>query len=57
MGVGKSTIGRLLASRLGREFIDTDTRIEELAGKTIPQIFAREGEAHFRELESQLVKE
>jgi len=57
MGVGKSTIGRLLASHLGWEFIDTDTRIEELAGKTIPQIFAQEGEACFREKESQLVKE
>ncbi|HAG08836.1 MAG TPA: shikimate kinase, partial [Desulfotomaculum sp.] len=57
MGVGKSTIGRLLAYRLGWEFIDTDARIEELAGKTIPQIFAQEGEACFREKESQLVKE
>jgi shikimate kinase len=57
MGVGKSTIGRLLASRLEWEFIDTDVRIEELSGKTIPQIFAQEGEACFREKESQLVKE
>jgi len=57
MGVGKSTIGKLLASRLGREFIDTDARIEELTGKTIPQIFAQDGEACFRKMESQLVKE
>ena len=56
-GCGKSTVGRLLAQRLGKEFLDLDQLIEEKAGKSIPEIFAQEGEAHFRPLESQAAKE
>jgi shikimate kinase len=50
MGTGKSTVGRLLAERLGYEFVDTDERIEEAHGP-IPQIFAERGEAAFRRYE------
>jgi shikimate kinase len=51
-GAGKSTVGRLLALKLGREFRDLDQAIEESAGMTIARIFAGEGEAGFRERES-----
>lgn len=50
-GSGKTTVGRLLAAKLGREFIDVDRRIEQVIGKPIAEIFADDGEAHFRELE------
>jgi len=53
MGAGKSTVGRMLAGRLGWEFLDLDALIEAQAGKTIPAIFAAHGEPHFRMLESQ----
>jgi shikimate kinase len=52
MGAGKSTIGRALASRLGWTFLDLDTHLEQRTGATIPQLFERHGEAHFRRLES-----
>lgn len=55
MGTGKTTIGRLLAKRLGRPFIDSDRKIEEEAGMSIPEIFGRFGEPHFRDLESQVI--
>ncbi|MES2857648.1 MAG: shikimate kinase [Pseudomonadota bacterium] len=48
MGSGKSAIGRLLAGRLGRVFVDVDVLIEEQAGLAISEIFAAEGEAGFR---------
>ncbi len=54
MGTGKSTVGALLAQRLGREFIDMDTQIESHFGKPIPQIFAEDGEPAFRVAEAQL---
>ncbi|MDW6058651.1 MAG: shikimate kinase [Streptomyces sp.] len=56
MGVGKSTVGRVLAERLGTGFRDTDTDIVESAGKPISEIFIDEGEPHFRELERQAVR-
>ena len=56
-GCGKSTVGRCLAELTGRELIDTDARIEERAGKPIPQIFAEDGEAAFRALEADVIAE
>ena len=56
MASGKSTIGALLAKRLGYTFVDMDAEIEANAGKSISQMFADEGEEHFRELESELLK-
>ncbi|MFC6594535.1 shikimate kinase [Kitasatospora paranensis] len=55
-GSGKSTVGRLVAERLGVAFRDTDADIEELAGKPIPEIFIDEGEPHFRDLEVRAVR-
>jgi len=52
MGAGKSTVGRLLAARLGWNFLDLDQHLESRAGLSIPEIFARHGEPHFRRLES-----
>jgi shikimate kinase len=54
-GSGKSTIGRLLARRLGRAFVDTDDLIVERAGKPIPAVFAQDGEAEFRRIEREAV--
>lgn len=56
MGVGKSTVGARLAKRLGCGFLDTDREVEREAGRTIAEIFAREGESHFRWLESQAIE-
>ncbi|SDP15931.1 shikimate kinase [Actinacidiphila guanduensis] len=50
-GAGKTTVGRLLAERLGTTYRDTDADIEAAAGKPIPEIFYDEGEPHFRALE------
>jgi shikimate kinase len=55
MGAGKSCIGRRLATRLGLPFIDADREIEEAAGCTIPEIFARHGEAVFRDGERRVI--
>jgi len=57
MGTGKSTVGRLVAEQLKFDLLDTDALIEERSGKKITEIFAKNGEAAFRELESQLVAE
>lgn len=51
-GSGKTTVGRLLAERLGVAFVDLDERITSMAGQTIREIFAAEGEAGFRQRES-----
>lgn len=53
MGSGKSSVGRLLAERLGFRFVDLDTLLVEKAGKSINRIFAEEGESAFRDLESE----
>lgn len=55
MGAGKSAIGRRLANRLGLPFADADTEIETAAGLTIEEIFARHGEAEFREGEKRVI--
>lgn len=54
-GSGKSTVGRLLAVRLGRPFLDTDSLIVALAGRSIPELFDAAGEAAFRAVERQAV--
>lgn len=56
MGTGKSTVGRLLAARLNLPFADTDEEAERAAGRTIPEIFAAEGETGFRRLETEAVR-
>ena len=57
MGAGKSSVGRAVAEQLGFEFVDTDALIEARTGKSISQIFATDGEAHFRALESSVVQQ
>ncbi len=54
-GTGKSTVGRILAERLGRPFADADVEVEALAGRPIRSIFAEEGEPAFRELEARVL--
>ncbi len=56
-GTGKSTVGRLLAARLGRELVSTDAEIVKRAQRTIPEIVAREGWEYFRDLESDICRE
>lgn len=56
-GCGKSTVGKLLADRLGKEFADADALIQETAGMPIPEIFARDGEEGFRSIETQVLRE
>jgi shikimate kinase len=57
MGTGKTTVGRALASKLGRSFIETDALVEQKAGKTIARIFSENGEIAFREMEIGAVKQ
>ena len=52
MGAGKSAVGRPLAEALGYRFVDADNALEQAAGRPIPELFASEGEAGFRELET-----
>ena len=56
-GGGKSTIGALLAERLGRPFVDIDDRIAQMAGVSIPDIFEQQGEAAFRRYETDATQE
>ena len=54
---GKSTIGKLIAEKAGRKFVDTDPLIEERAKMPISDIFAKYGEKHFRDLETEIIEE
>ena len=56
MGAGKSSVGRLLARRMGRCFVETDDMITAREGRSIPAIFAERGEAYFRSLEEETVR-
>lgn len=55
-GCGKTTLGKLLAEKSGKTFVDADTEIIKLAGKPIPDIFAQDGEEQFRELETKVLQ-
>ena len=57
MGSGKSTAGRHLAEQLGYRFLDADSSIEQVAGRSIPELFASEGEAGFRDLEAAVLNQ
>jgi shikimate kinase len=57
MGSGKSTAGRHLAELLGYRFLDADTSIEQVAGRSIPELFASEGESGFRALEAAVLNQ
>lgn len=57
MGVGKTTIGRLVAKKLKKQFVDLDDEIETRAGASIPWIFDVEGEEGFRRRETELLRE
>ncbi|WP_066637659.1 shikimate kinase [Desulfolucanica intricata] len=56
MGTGKTVVGKRLAARLNKKFIDTDAEIEKVTGKTIEQIFARDGVIRFRSEETLLAR-
>ena len=57
MGCGKSHIGRMLATEMGREFTDLDRTITQREGMSIPEIFDKFGEPHFRELEAKYIRD
>ena len=57
MATGKTSVGKILAQRLGRPLVDADQEIQRRAGKSIPQIFQDDGEAAFRRLESSVLQE
>jgi len=56
-GTGKSTVGRILAERLGRPFADADVELEAVAGRSIPAIFAEWGEPAFRDWEERVLRD
>lgn len=56
MGTGKSTVGRILARRLKRSWVDVDQKIEEAENRKIAEIFEKDGEAHFRLLEKEAIQ-
>lgn len=55
MGAGKSTIGSILAKKMGHKFVDSDSLIEKEVQMSIPEIFEKFGEEHFRNLESKVI--
>ncbi len=57
MGTGKTAVGEALAEKLGKNFVEMDSLIEQKAGKTIPEIFQQGGEVSFRELEIEVARE
>lgn len=57
MGVGKTAVGKRLAKNLGYQFVDTDSLIEQKAGKAISDIFAEDGQEEFRRLENEALRE
>ena len=57
MGTGKTAVGEALAARLGKELVETDALVVEKAGMSIPEIFERDGEIAFREMEIAVIKE
>lgn len=57
MGVGKTTLGLKLSEKLGYYFVDSDQEIEDRESKTIKEIFAQNGEAYFRKVEKDVIKE
>ena len=57
MGSGKTTVGKVLADFLGCPFYDLDDLVVKKAGKTIPEIFAQDGEPAFRQLEARLLRQ
>ncbi len=57
MGTGKTAVGKVLAEKLGRSFVELDLLIEQKVGKSIPDIFQQDGEAAFRELEIEVTND
>lgn len=57
MGAGKTTVGKLLAQQLGKTFVDSDEEIQQRTGVTIPHIFDVEGEAGFRQRETNVIQD
>jgi len=56
MGTGKTAVGKILAARLGRSFVDTDRLIEQQAGSAIAEIFETRDESYFRDLETEVIR-
>jgi shikimate kinase len=57
MGCGKSSVGRRLAALTGHRFLDADEMISQAEGRSIPEIFASDGEAYFRDVETRILRE
>ena len=56
MGAGKTAVGRAVAAKLGAPFLDSDAEIEAAANQSVPEIFARDGEAFFRKRETEVIR-